>query len=60
MEILIFLYTVMDHGRLMIKKNPLAHMKALESFEFLYSIITLQRSLSYQMPSLKFRARIKI
>ena len=45
MEILIFLYTVMDHGRLMI--NALAHMKALESFEFLYSIITLQRSLSY-------------
>ena len=29
------------------KKNALAHMKALESFEFLYSIITLQRSLSY-------------
>ena len=29
------------------QKNALAHMKALESFEFVYSIITLQRSLSY-------------
>ena len=43
------------------KKNALAHMKALESFEFLYSIITLQHSLSIlKMLLLKFRARIKI
>ncbi|SMN12515.1 hypothetical protein SPBRAN_1297 [uncultured Candidatus Thioglobus sp.] len=29
------------------KKNALAHMKALESFEFLYSMITLHRTLLY-------------
>ena len=29
------------------KNNALAHMKALESFEFVYSMITLQCSLSY-------------
>ena len=29
------------------KKNALAHMKALESFEFIYSLIALSRSLLY-------------
>ncbi len=29
------------------KKNALAHLKALESFEFVYSLVTLFRSLSY-------------
>ena len=29
------------------KKNALAHLKALESFEFVYALITLQRSLLY-------------
>ena len=29
------------------KRNALAHMKALESFEFVCPMITLQRSLSY-------------
>ena len=29
------------------RKNALAHMKALKSFEFVYCIITLQCSLSY-------------
>ena len=29
------------------KKNALAHMKSLESFEFVYALITLQRSLLY-------------
>ena len=29
------------------KKNALAHMKSLESFELVYALITLQRSLLY-------------
>ena len=29
------------------KRNALAHPKALESFEFIYILITLQRSLLY-------------
>ncbi len=29
------------------KRNTLAHMKALESFEFIYCLVTLSRSLSY-------------
>ena len=29
------------------KRNALAHLKALESFEFVYILITLQRSLLY-------------
>ena len=29
------------------KRNALAHMKALESFEFLYSMVSLHRSLFY-------------
>ena len=29
------------------KKHALAHLKALESFEFVYALITLQRSLLY-------------
>ncbi len=29
------------------KKNSLAHLKALESFEFVYSLVTLFRSLLY-------------
>ena len=29
------------------KKNALAHMKSLESFEFVYALISLQRSLLY-------------
>ena len=29
------------------KKNSLAHLKALESFEFIYSLVTLYRSVSY-------------
>ena len=43
------------------KKNALAYMKALESFEFIYCIITLQRSFSYlKMLLLKFRGRTRI
>ena len=33
---------MMDHGHQKIIYNALAHMKALESFEFIYCIITLQ------------------
>ncbi len=29
------------------KKNALAHLKALESFEFVYSLVTRFRSISY-------------
>jgi len=29
------------------KRNALAHLKALESFEFVYFLVTLQRSLLY-------------
>lgn len=29
------------------KRNALAHLRALESFEFIYVLITLQRSLLY-------------
>ena len=45
MEVLIFFHTVMDgHQR---KINALAYMKKLESFESIYSMVTLLRSLLY-------------
>ena len=42
-------------------KNALAHMKALELFEFIYSLYTLSRSWLYlKMLLLKFRVKMQI
>lgn len=43
------------------KRNALAHLKALESFEFVYVLVTLQHSLLYMKEAavqLKVRTRI--